>query len=49
MLQAETVFEAGALAVLAGYENWTVDEVKILTSMAWKDVKNPRIHTLFDL
>ncbi|EER26301.1 methyltransferase, putative [Coccidioides posadasii C735 delta SOWgp] len=49
MLQAQTGFEASALAVLTRYENWSTAEIKTLVDQALKDVKNPKIHFLFDL
>ncbi|KAL1989598.1 hypothetical protein VTN49DRAFT_6795 [Thermomyces lanuginosus] len=39
-------FEAGALAVLTRFKNWTKDEVTILASQARADGRNRKIHML---
>ncbi|KAJ9273733.1 hypothetical protein DTO212C5_12 [Paecilomyces variotii] len=48
MLQADTGFEAAAMAVLTRYEGWSKEEVKILASKTRSDARNPDIHGLFD-
>ncbi|EEP78360.1 predicted protein [Uncinocarpus reesii 1704] len=41
-------FEAGAMAVLTRHAGWTEQEVKILASQARSDMRNRRIHGMFD-
>ncbi|KAE8419823.1 S-adenosyl-L-methionine-dependent methyltransferase [Aspergillus pseudocaelatus] len=48
LLQAETGFEAGAMAVLTRFEGWSKEEVNVLVSGARKDVRDPKVHTLAD-
>ncbi|PIG82056.1 hypothetical protein AARAC_000267 [Aspergillus arachidicola] len=48
LLQAETGFEAGAMAVLTRFEGWSKGEVSVLVSGARKDVWDPKVHTLAD-
>ncbi|QRD85392.1 S-adenosyl-L-methionine-dependent methyltransferase [Aspergillus flavus] len=49
LLQAETGFEAGAMAVLTRFEGWSKEEVNVLVSGARKDARDPKVHTLADL
>ncbi|KAB8202628.1 S-adenosyl-L-methionine-dependent methyltransferase [Aspergillus parasiticus] len=46
LLQAETGFEAGAMAVLTRFEGWSKEEVSVLVSGAKKDVRDPKVHIL---
>jgi len=48
-MQAETGFEASAMAVLTRFENWSQTEVSILVAKIKNDVRNRNIHGLFDL
>ncbi|KAE8152654.1 S-adenosyl-L-methionine-dependent methyltransferase [Aspergillus avenaceus] len=48
LLQAETGFEAGAMAVLTRFEGWSKDEVSVLVAQANKDIRNPKVHGLAD-
>ncbi|KAE8376118.1 S-adenosyl-L-methionine-dependent methyltransferase [Aspergillus bertholletiae] len=48
LLQAETGFEAGAMAVLTRFEGWSQEEVNHLVSGARKDIRNPDVHPLAD-
>ncbi|KAL1980063.1 hypothetical protein VTN96DRAFT_4682 [Rasamsonia emersonii] len=48
LLQAETGFEAAALAVLTRHEKWSPEEVNVLVAKTRSDVRNPNIHPLFD-
>ncbi|KAE8133574.1 S-adenosyl-L-methionine-dependent methyltransferase [Aspergillus pseudotamarii] len=48
LLQAETGFEAGAMAVLTRFEGWSKEEVNVLVSGARKDVRDPKVHTVAD-
>ncbi|KAL1963447.1 hypothetical protein VTN77DRAFT_8348 [Rasamsonia byssochlamydoides] len=48
LLQGETGFEAGAMAVLTRYAGWTKDEVTVLVAKTRNDARNPAIHGLFD-
>lgn len=48
-MQAETGFEAGAMAVLTRYEEWSKDEVSILVARTKNDAKNRAIHGINDL
>ncbi|KAF7585566.1 hypothetical protein BBP40_010648 [Aspergillus hancockii] len=49
LIQADTGFEAGAMAVLTSFEGWSKKEVSTLVSQAKKDIRDPKIHTLTDL
>ncbi|KAL1970930.1 hypothetical protein VTN77DRAFT_2764 [Rasamsonia byssochlamydoides] len=48
LLQAESGFRAAAMAVLTRFESWKPEEVEVLAAGALNDVKNPKIHGLFD-
>ncbi|KAL1961519.1 hypothetical protein VTN77DRAFT_1640 [Rasamsonia byssochlamydoides] len=48
LLQGETGFEAGAMAVLTRFESWSKEEVSVLVSKAQSDVRNRAIHSMFD-
>ncbi|KAL1962435.1 hypothetical protein VTN77DRAFT_9706 [Rasamsonia byssochlamydoides] len=48
LLQAEQGFQGAAMAVLTRFESWSVDEVTVLASDAKRDVRNRKIHTIFD-
>ncbi|KAL1966263.1 hypothetical protein VTN77DRAFT_4616 [Rasamsonia byssochlamydoides] len=48
MLQADTGFEAAAMAVLTRYEGWSKEEVSVLVAKTKSDARNPTIHALFD-
>ncbi|KAL2223280.1 S-adenosyl-L-methionine-dependent methyltransferase [Thermoascus aurantiacus ATCC 26904] len=48
LMQAETGFEAGAMAVLTRYEGWSKDEVSILVARTKNDAKNRAIHGIND-
>ncbi|KAL1963448.1 hypothetical protein VTN77DRAFT_8349 [Rasamsonia byssochlamydoides] len=48
LLQAETGFEAAAMAVLTRYEGWSKDEVTVLVAQTRSDARNPKIHAFFD-
>lgn len=49
LLQAESGFEAGAMAVLTRYAGWSKEEVTVLVAKTRSDARNPAIHALFDL
>ncbi|KAL1968552.1 hypothetical protein VTN77DRAFT_1762 [Rasamsonia byssochlamydoides] len=48
LFQAETGFEASAMAVLTRYEAWTQAEVTVLVAKTRNDARNPAIHPIFD-
>ncbi|KAL1986789.1 hypothetical protein VTN96DRAFT_5654 [Rasamsonia emersonii] len=48
LLQGEPGFESAAIAVLTRFESWSPEEVKVLAAQALNDVKNPKIHPLYD-
>ncbi|KAL1979561.1 hypothetical protein VTN96DRAFT_5561 [Rasamsonia emersonii] len=48
MLQAEQGFEAGGLAVLTRFENWSKEDVVDLAKKAVADAHNRNIHPLFN-
>ncbi|KAL1964136.1 hypothetical protein VTN77DRAFT_7224 [Rasamsonia byssochlamydoides] len=48
LLQATAGFRAAAMAVLTRFESWKPEEVEVLAAEALNDVKNPKIHGLFD-
>lgn len=48
LLQAETGFEAVAMAALTRYEQWLPEEVSILVAKTRSDAKNRDIHAMFD-
>lgn len=48
LLEAETGFEASAMAVLTRFKGWSAEEVKILAAKVLKDARDPAIHTVFD-
>ncbi|KAL1869265.1 protein transport protein bet1 [Paecilomyces lecythidis] len=47
--QADTGFEAGAMAVLTRHAGWSKEEVQVLVSKTRNDARNPAIHALFNL
>lgn len=49
LLQAETGFKAGALAVFTRFESWKPEEVEVFAAKALNDIKNPKVHALYDL
>lgn len=49
LLEADSGFEAGAMAILTRNEGWGRDEVKILAQKARNDIRNHNIHSMFDL
>lgn len=49
LLEADSGFEAGAMAILTRNEGWASDEVKILAQKARSDIRDHRIHSMFDL
>lgn len=49
LMEAETGFQAGAMAVLTRHAGWKKEEVNILAAKALKDARDPDIHTLFNL
>ncbi|KAL1990673.1 hypothetical protein VTN49DRAFT_6512 [Thermomyces lanuginosus] len=46
--QAEAGYEAGALAILTRYKNWTKEEVIALASQARADGRKRNVHTIFN-
>ncbi|KAJ9319263.1 hypothetical protein DTO271D3_32 [Paecilomyces variotii] len=48
LLEADSGFEAGAMAILTRNEGWGRDEVKILAQKARSDIRNHNIHSMFD-
>ncbi|KAL2214804.1 S-adenosyl-L-methionine-dependent methyltransferase [Thermoascus aurantiacus ATCC 26904] len=46
LLQAESGFEATAMAVLTRYENWKPEEVTVLAAKALNDARNRNIHAI---
>ncbi|KAL1962386.1 hypothetical protein VTN77DRAFT_9725 [Rasamsonia byssochlamydoides] len=44
----EKGFRTAAMAVLTRFESWKPEEVEVLAAGALNDVKNPKIHTLYD-
>lgn len=48
-MEAETGFQAAAMAVLTRYEGWTEDEVNILVAKTKNDARNRDIHAFFYL
>lgn len=48
-MQAETGFEAGAMALLTRFHGWSADEVRIFTARTLKDARDRNIHPLFHL
>lgn len=48
LLQAESGFEASAMAVLTRHENWKPEEVTVLSAKAVNDARDRKIHSLFD-
>jgi len=48
LLQAESGFEATAMAVLTRYENWKPEEVTVLVAKTLNDARDRKIHALFD-
>lgn len=47
--QIEAGFEAGALAALTRFKDWSKEEVMILASQARADGRNPKIHAMYNL
>ncbi|KAL2214974.1 S-adenosyl-L-methionine-dependent methyltransferase [Thermoascus aurantiacus ATCC 26904] len=47
LMQAETGFEAGAMALLTRFHGWSADEVRIFTARTLKDARDRNIHPLF--
>ncbi|KAL1971009.1 hypothetical protein VTN77DRAFT_2843 [Rasamsonia byssochlamydoides] len=47
LLQAETGFEASAMAILTRYAGWSKDEVTVLVAKTRSDARNPKIHAFF--
>ncbi|KAL2014012.1 hypothetical protein VTN00DRAFT_1537 [Thermoascus crustaceus] len=47
LMEAETGFQAAAMAVLTRYEGWTEDEVNILVAKTKNDARNRDIHAFF--
>ncbi|KAL1961615.1 hypothetical protein VTN77DRAFT_1390 [Rasamsonia byssochlamydoides] len=48
LLQADQGFEGAAMAVLTRFESWKPEEVVVLAAGGRNDVRNPKIHGLFD-
>jgi hypothetical protein len=49
LLQAESGYEAAAMAVLTRYEGWLKEEVSILVSKTRTDSRDRNIHGYLDL
>jgi hypothetical protein len=49
MIQSEHGFRGAAMAVMTRFESWSNLEVEILAANAVRDLKDRRIHGLFDL
>jgi hypothetical protein len=49
LIQAESGFEAAAMAVLTRYEGWSKEEATILVANAKRDARDRSIHSLFHL
>lgn len=49
LLQAEPGVRSCAMAVLTRFKSWTPEEVEVLAAGALNDIKNPKIHALYDL
>lgn len=49
LLEAETGFEAVAMALLTRNVGWSKEEVRILAAKTLRDVRNHDIHALFYL
>lgn len=49
LVEAESGFEAGIMAILTRHAGWSKEEVDILVAKTRSDAKNPAIHTLFNL
>jgi hypothetical protein len=49
LIQAESGFEAAAMAVLTRYEGWSKEEAAVLVANARRDARDRSIHSLFHL
>lgn len=47
-MQAESGFEAAAMAVLTRHADWSPAEVSILAAKSMNDARSRSIHALFD-
>ncbi|KAJ9352223.1 hypothetical protein DTO027B9_5924 [Paecilomyces variotii] len=48
LVQAETGFEASAIAALTRHAGWAKEEVNVLVAKTLADARNPDIHGMFD-